>query len=636
MNVVTLESQLDSTKWVSHTHNVIAEARAIEGAAINMETGMRGYLLAGKEEFLEPYIQGKQVFHEKVESLKQTVSDNPPQVELLGTINETLLNWEQKVTEPMIELRRKIGNAPTMNYMAEQVSKAKGKFYFDKFRGQIAQLSEDEALKPKANAILTAAINMETGMRGFLLAGKEEFLEPYNHGSASLFAGLDELQNITDQAPEQRAVLKEIRNTINDWQTLIVEPMFTLRREIGDAETMDDMAALVGEARGKTYFDAFRLHISKFIGREQVLMEARQEEAISASNLAEKITIYGTIGLIILSFIILMVIVQSIITPVTDIINRLTEGTEQTFGLANQFTSASQSIAEGANEQATALEETSSSMEEITSMVKRNAEVATRTNTEASNARAATEEGVRQMSELRSSADIVSTSAKEMESAMHAIKESSNSISKIIKTIDEIAFQTNILALNAAVEAARAGEAGAGFAVVADEVRSLARRASEAASETSAIIADSMDRSDRGVQMNQVVGEKLNVVLERAQAVDNELKTIASAVTNVNDSMNEVESSVKQQVSGISEINSAVSQVSDVTQANAASAEEAASAAEQMNTQSAELLEVVETLIQIVHGSRHKKGAAHAHGSSSSNSTQLAKISSHDNSFSMP
>lgn len=288
--------------------------------------------------------------------------------------------------------------------------------------------------------------------------------------------------------------------------------------------------------------------------------------------------------------------------PLTQAIKRLSDGAKETNAAASQVSSASQILAEGASEQAASLEETSSSMEEMTSMVARNLQVARSTNEQAKKAYAAADSGVSSMLDLRERTDLVSNSAKEMESAMYAIKQSSDSISKIIKTIDEIAFQTNILALNAAVEAARAGEAGAGFAVVADEVRGLAKRAAQAAHETASMIEDSMKRSEWGVQVNEEVGRNLLDVLEKASDVESGLKSIQSVVSGVNEAMGELEASIQEQQDGINQINTAVSQVTEVTQANAASAEESARSAEQMDVQSVSLKRIVGFLNEMVTG----------------------------------
>jgi methyl-accepting chemotaxis protein len=207
------------------------------------------------------------------------------------------------------------------------------------------------------------------------------------------------------------------------------------------------------------------------------------------------------------------------------------------------------------------LEEISSSIEELSSMTKRNAESAQSGKISASHARTAAESGAVEM--------------QRMQEAMNSIQQSSSDIAKIIKTIDEIAFQTNILALNAAVEAARAGEAGAGFAVVADEVRSLAQRSAVAAKETADRIADATQRSALGVELSTRVSAGLHEIVGKARDVDRLIAEVATAS--------------HEQSEGLVQINSAITQLDKVTQSNAANAEETASAAEELNAQAEEL-----------------------------------------------
>ena len=190
--------------------------------------------------------------------------------------------------------------------------------------------------------------------------------------------------------------------------------------------------------------------------------------------------------------------------------------------------------------------------------------------------------------QTRGAADTGATDMAEMNVAMDAIKQSSGEIAKIVKTIDEIAFQTNILALNAAVEAARAGEAGAGFAVVAEEVRALAQRSAQAAKETAAKIEESVAKSNHGVTISGKVAHSLQQIVDRARQVDTIVAEIATAST--------------EQSQGIGQVNSAVSQMDKVTQSNASNAEESAAAAEELNAQSTELRKLVADLQRLVGG----------------------------------
>lgn len=235
---------------------------------------------------------------------------------------------------------------------------------------------------------------------------------------------------------------------------------------------------------------------------------------------------------------------------------------------ATQVAAASRDLASGASDQASSLEETGSSLEEMSSMTRRNAETASKVHALGKEARAAAEKGSAEMAA--------------MSKAIGAIHDSSGEIAKIIRTIDEIAFQTNILALNAAVEAARAGEAGMGFAVVADEVRNLAQRSAQAARDTAAKIEGAISTTAEGVRLTKAAASSLEAIVIKAREVDTLAAAVATAST--------------EQSQGIQQINLAVSQIDRVTQANVGTADQSAAAAEQLQDQAAALKLVVENL----------------------------------------
>jgi methyl-accepting chemotaxis protein/methyl-accepting chemotaxis protein-1 (serine sensor receptor) len=268
------------------------------------------------------------------------------------------------------------------------------------------------------------------------------------------------------------------------------------------------------------------------------------------------------------------VIVRSVNGALTRAIAELSEGAEQVASAASQVSSSSQSLAQGSSEQAASLEETSASSEEINSMSRKNAE----------NSRGAAD----LVSQSQQKFVETNRSLEQMVVAMSEIKGSSDKISKIIKTIDEIAFQTNILALNAAVEAARAGEAGMGFAVVADEVRNLAQRCAQAAKDTASLIEESIAKSNDGkTKVDQVAVAMQTITEESAQ-----VKTL----------VDEVNLGSQEQARGIEQIGKAIAQMEQVTQKTAANAEESASAAEELTAQSETLKDVVERLNAMVGG----------------------------------
>jgi methyl-accepting chemotaxis protein len=245
---------------------------------------------------------------------------------------------------------------------------------------------------------------------------------------------------------------------------------------------------------------------------------------------------------------------------------------ESSAGSATQVSAASQTLADGSSKQAASIQETSASLEEMASVTKRNSENAQKANQLARQAREAADQGASQM--------------QAMNAAMEAIKASGDDIAKIIRTIDEIAFQTNILALNAAVEAARAGEAGMGFAVVAEEVRSLAQRSAQAAKETAAKIEGAIEKSGQGVEISGKVAGALNDILLKIRQVDGLVAEVANASL--------------EQTRGIAQINTAVGQVDEVTQSNAASAEQVAGAAQELNAQADAMKHSVSALRMLV------------------------------------
>ena len=372
-----------------------------------------------------------------------------------------------------------------------------------------------------------------------------------------------------------------------------------LSKTAGDVKELENIAA----ARA-AYSDARREILARSRELSPAEMDALLEgrlmplyqkyigvlDAMSASNVADGqqaardtdsavatgklVMLAGVAASVALGAIVAFVLIRGITRVLRTVSNQLSDSSAQVAAASGQVSSASQTLAEGASEQAASLEETSASLEEISSMTKRNAESARQANGLANQTRTAAETGA--------------TDVTAMNEAMTAIKVSSDNIAKIIKTIDEIAFQTNILALNAAVEAARAGEAGAGFAVVAEEVRALAQRSAQAARETAEKIEDAIQKSQHGVEISGKVATSLQEIVAKARQVDSLVAEISQAS--------------QEQSQGIGQVLGAVTQMDKVTQSNAAMAEESASASEELTSQARSLDDSVAELQQLIGG----------------------------------
>jgi methyl-accepting chemotaxis protein len=287
--------------------------------------------------------------------------------------------------------------------------------------------------------------------------------------------------------------------------------------------------------------------------------------AVISSAAATRTLAFVFVCLTVLCVISISLVVRQMNGTLSGMGSQVSDGAQEVARAAAQMGSISQSLAQGASEQAASLEQTSASAEEVNSMVQRN----TRSSREAA-------EHTNDANRLLTGAN---QKLEQMLGSMRDISSSSERISKIIRVIDEIAFQTNILSLNAAVEAARAGEAGMGFAVVADEVRNLAQRCSQAAKDTSALIEESIQHSKTGkVRLDEVAAA---------------MRQVTDSAVQVQRLSNEVHAGSEEQARSIEQISKAILQIQQVTQQTAASAEEGASAGAQMSAEAEQLQSAV-------------------------------------------
>lgn len=321
-------------------------------------------------------------------------------------------------------------------------------------------------------------------------------------------------------------------------------------------------------------FSKFKMGVKIIIGILAVEVISLASGFTMGQNLTSPLVIVGCLSTIIISQYIGWLVTKNIDNSIKSVLFNLSDTSKNLESVSTELSTVGRKLAEGSSEQAASIQETSSTLEESSSMVHQ-----TTQNTKEADGLA---------KEATSFADKGNSEMQTMLKSMEDLKRSSTEIAKIIKVIDEIAFQTNILSLNAAVEAARAGDAGKGFAVVAEEVRNLAQRSAQAAKDTTVIIESNIELSEKCLIVTEQVSKSLVEITDETHKVSRLLEEISTA-------------SQEQEI-GIGQINQAISQMEHVLHANARTAQESASSSDRLTAYSETIKNIMLELGSLING----------------------------------
>ena len=460
-----------------------------------------------------------------------------------------------------------------------------------------------------ADRMLQSMVNMETGARGYLVAGDEAFLAPWTQGQKDFQKAWEEAKALTSDNAAQQKRLESIRQKENEFAA-VAHALITLRQQVAAGKTaMDDLVKEFKAGKDKAAMDAFRGLQAEFDHEERSLLSSRGEEADRLRALNRNVMLVGAVlalgaavslGLWVTRALMrqlggepqyaadvareiaagnltvdialrpgdrssMLAAMAEMRDGLASVVSSVRQGAESVSMASTQIAAGNADLSQRTEEQASALQQTAATMEELASTVRNNAENSRQANQLAQGAAGVAAQGGEVVGQ------VVDT--------MRGISESSRRIGDIIGVIDGIAFQTNILALNAAVEAARAGEQGRGFAVVAGEVRTLAQRSAEAAKEIKSLISRNVEQVEQGTGLVDRAGKTMD--------------ELVASVRRVSDIMAEISAASTEQTSGIQQVGDAVGQMDQATQQNAALVEESAAGAESLKTQAQQLVTTV-------------------------------------------
>ncbi|MFQ3490837.1 methyl-accepting chemotaxis protein [Enterobacter asburiae] len=454
-------------------------------------------------------------------------------------------------------------------------------------------------------------INMETGIRGFALTGKQDILQPFSEGDEAFRRGVSELLTLTSDNQSQQNKFLKISQLEDEWKNSFALPLIQNRNEVTKGLlNMDSFISGLEHNSGKAQMDRIRDVINEALRDEYSIMSERQARLADERFKTRMMIVIGLLAAAVTALLAGTLLSRSILNPLKHAVNtadtiasgdltsvitidRMDETGKLLMALDNmqqrlkslvteiKITASSVDLAAGeieqgnmelssrTEEQAAALQQTAASMEQLTMTVRNNTEIAEHTAMSARKTEELAREG--------------ESAVGEMSETMQKISANALKIKEITSVIEGIAFQTNILALNAAVEAARAGEHGRGFAVVATEVRNLAQRSASASKEIGSLIENAVDNVDNGVSVASKTAE-----------------TILRAATNVASlaqSMDSLSMASVEQMQGIMQISTAVTQMDGVTQGNAALVEQSAAASQSLSEQSRSLKQMTDNFV---------------------------------------
>jgi len=472
----------DSSRWNIHTYQVMDQAQEIKLSLVNIETGMRGFLLSGKDDFLEPLTVGKQSFDRTWTELKKLTSDNPRQQQRLDDLKAVYTDWATADVDGMVAMRR---TNPQEGVVSARVSEARGKAKMDRMR-----------------------------------------------------------QLLVDMRADEERLLADRQNALARQQLLALETLL-----IGGA-----LAAIIGLVVAVVLSGAIKRRLAQAIQVASAIAAGRLDAKIDTGNQDE-------IGALLRAL-------DDMQTQLRQMIVEIKSGAQQLLEMASSVAGTSDKLSVAARDQSQSAGSMAAAVEELTVSITHVASNASEAHGISSDSGKQSVEGGEVLKRTLVNVEQIATTVQASAAEVDELGRSIDEISTIVNVIKSIADQTNLLALNAAIEAARAGEHGPGFAVVADEVRQLAQRTASSTSEIGQMIAKVQGSTQRVVKQMAVGLDQANSGLTLAQSAGTVIELIGEGSTRIVSAVDQISAALHQQSAASQDVARSVESIAHMAQTN--------------------------------------------------------------------
>ncbi|NVB82447.1 MAG: histidine kinase [Kofleriaceae bacterium] len=445
-----------------------------------------------------------------------------------------------------------------------------------------ALVQHTEAVRVETAKLLAAVVDAETGQRGFVITGREEFLEPYNQALGTVDRAYLELRRLTADNPEQQRRLDLLKPQID---TKLDE----LKRVIAERRTsLEAAASRIAAGEGKVAMESVRRIVKEMDDDEARLLAVREAAAEDSQEITKGVILWGSIAALVLTILIGWIITSSLSKQIGAAVRNMQSSSAELQAAANQQASSATEQATAMTQIATTIRELLTTSHQIAESAQRVSQIAGETAGNARGGTATVAKGSESVATVRKQVD-------QIVAHMADLSRKAQQVGVVLDIVSELAEQTNILAINATIEAAGAGEAGRRFGVVADEIRKLADRVGTSTKEIREMVEGVRSAVNTTVMATEAGSKAVDASAVQVAEMASSFKQIASLVVTTTDAAREIELSTKQQATAVEQVNVAISDIAQASKETEASTTQTLMTAAQLASLSRDILKLVQS-----------------------------------------